>query len=110
MNLKSKIECGHIYSMGLWSGIANLGRILRIDEKLLSGKSTSEIEVMVKPMMVKHYNNAYGNYKKNELTSYVFYDLSGNTTRFSLEELGLARAKNATEKGKQKIGAESNIL
>lgn len=44
--------------------------------------------------MVKHYHNAIGSYKKNELTSYVFYDLYGNATRFSLEELGLARAKN----------------
>ena len=93
MSPTSRIECGHIYSIGLWSAAANMGRILRIDEKLLSEKSTSEIEVMVKHMMVKHYNNASGNYKKNELTSYVFYDLSGNTTRFSLEELGLAGAK-----------------
>ena len=93
MSPTSRIECGHIYSIGLWSATANMGRILRIDEKLLSEKSTSEIEVMVKLMMVKHYNNASGNYKKNELTSYVFYDLSGNTTRFSLEELGLAGAK-----------------
>ena len=100
MNHTSRIECGHIYSIGLWSETANMGRILRIDEKLLSEKSTSEIEVMVKLMMVKHYNNANGNYKKNELTSYVFYDLSGNTTRFSLEELGLAAAKKDTEKGK----------
>ena len=94
MNHTSRIECGHIYSVGLWSGMANIGRILRIDEKLLSEKSTSEIEVIVKLMMVKHYNNASGYYKKNELTSYVFYDLSGNTTRFSLEELGLAGATN----------------
>ena len=100
MNHTSRIECGHIYSIGLWSETANMGRILRIDEKLLSEKSTSEIEVMIKLMMVKHYNNANGNYKKNELTSYVFYDLSGNTTRFSLEELGLAAAKNDTEKCK----------
>ena len=100
MNHTSRIECGHIYSVGLWSGMANIGRILRIDENLLSGKSTSDIEVMVKLMMVKHYNNANGYYKKNALTSYVFYDLSGNTTRFSLEELGLAAAKNDTEKGK----------
>lgn len=92
MNLKSRIECGHIYSVGLWSAMANTGRILRIDEKLLSEKSTTEIEVMVKLMMVKHYNNASGNYKKKELTSYVFYDLSGNSTRFSLEELGLVGA------------------
>ena len=101
MNLTSRIECGHIYSVGLWSEMANLGRILRIDEKLLSGKSTTEIEVLVKLMMVKHYNNANGNYKKNELTSYVFYDLSGNTTRFSLEELGLAgaKAKNVIKTG-----------
>ena len=90
MNLTSRIECGHIYSVGLWSEVVNLGRILRIDEKLLSGKSTSEIEVIIKPMMVKHYANATGSYKKKELTSYVFYDLSGNTTRYSLEELGLA--------------------
>jgi len=74
--------------------MANIGRILRIDEKLLSDKSRSEIEVMVKLMMVKHYNNANGHYKRNELTSYVFYDLSGNTTRFSLEELGLVEATN----------------
>ena len=96
MNPISRIECGHIYSIGPWSAAANIGRILRIDEKLLSGKSPSEIEVMVKLMMVKHYNNANSNanYKKNELTSYVFYDLSGNTTRFSLEELGVARAKD----------------
>ena len=94
MNLTSRIECGHIYSVGLWSEMVNLGRILRIDKKLLSGKSTSEIEVIIKPMMVKHYTNASGSYKKNELTSYVFYDLSGNTTRFSLEELGLAGATN----------------
>jgi hypothetical protein len=93
MSPTSRIECGHIYRIGLWSGAANQGRILRIDEKLLSGKSTSEIEVIIKPMMVKHYHNATGSYKKNELTSYVFYDLSGNTTRFSLEELGLAGAK-----------------
>ena len=77
-----------------------MGRILRIDDKLLSEKTTSEIEVMVKLMMVKHYNNATGNYKKHELTSYVFYDLSGNTTKFSLEELGLAAAKKDTEKDK----------
>jgi len=94
MNLTSRIECGHIYSVGLWSGVANQGRILRIDENLLSGKTTSEIEVIIKSMMVKHYNNANGNYKKNELTSYVFYDLSGNTTKFSLEELGLAGTKD----------------
>ena len=54
---------------------------------------------MIKLMMVKHYNNASGNYKKNELTSYVFYDVSGKTTEYSLEELGLAAAKNNTEKG-----------
>jgi hypothetical protein len=89
MSLTSRIECGHIYSIGLWSGMANLGRILRIDEKILSGKTTSEIDVMIKTMMVKHYNNATGYYKKNALTSYVFYDLSGKITRFSLEELGL---------------------
>ena len=74
--------------------MANLGRILRIDEKLLSGKSMSEIEEMIKTMMVKHYNNANSYYKKSQLTSYVFYDLSGKTTKFSLEELGLAKAKN----------------
>ena len=94
MKLTSRIECGHIYSLGLWSGMANLGRIIRINKKLLSGKTTSEIEEIIKPLMVKHYNHAIGNYKKNELTSYVFYDLSGDTTRFSLEELGLVRAKN----------------
>jgi hypothetical protein len=94
MNHTCRIECGHIYSIGLWSETANMGRILRIDEKLLSEKSTSEIEEIIKAMMVKHYNNATGSYKKNELTSYVFYDLSGNTTRFSLEELGLAVDKN----------------
>ena len=94
MNHTSRIECGHIYSLGPWSEMANIGRILRIDENLLSEKSPSEIEVMVKLKMVKHYNNATGDYKKNELTSYVFYDSSGNTTRFSLEELGLAGAKN----------------
>ena len=98
MNPTSRIECGHIYRVGLWSEVANLGRILRIDEKLLFGKSTSEIEVIIKSMMVKHYHNASGFYKKNELTSYVFYDLSGNTTEFSLEELGLAGAKNDTER------------
>ena len=96
MSPTSRIECGHIYRIGLWSGVANLGRILCIDEKLLFGKSTSEIEVIIKHMMVKHYHNANGFYKKNELTSYVFYDLGGNTTRFSLEELGLAGAKNNT--------------
>lgn len=89
-----KIECGHIYSIGLWSAIANLGRILSIDESLLSGKSTSEIEAIIKPIMVKHYHNATGFYKKNELKSYVFYDSYGNTTRFSLEDLGLAEANN----------------
>ena len=101
MNLTSRIECGHIYSVGLWSEMANVGRILRIDEKLLSDKSESEVEVLIKTMMVKHYNNANGYYKKNELTYYVFYDLSGNATRFSLEELGLVRAKSNTEKDKQ---------
>ena len=100
MNYTSRIECGHIYNIGPWSGTANMGRILRIDEKLLSEKSSSEIEVMVKLMMVKHYNNATGNYKKHELTSYVFYDLSGKTTKFSLEELGLSAAKNDKVKGK----------
>ena len=100
MSPTSRIECGHIYRVGLWSGVANQGRILCIDEKLLSGKSMSEIDVMIKTMMVKHYNNANGYYKKNELSSYVFYDLSGNTTKYSLEELGLAAAKNDTEKGK----------
>ena len=94
MNHAARIECGHIYRIGPWSAIANIGRILRIDEKLFSEKLPSEIEVMVKLMMVKHYNNANGSYKKNELTSYVFYDLSGNTTRFSLEDLGLAGARN----------------
>ena len=93
MSPASRIECGHIYKIGLWSGVANIGRILRVDEKLLFGKSTSEIEVIIKSKMVKHYHNASGFYKKNELTSYVFYDLCGNTTRFSLVELGLARAK-----------------
>lgn len=97
MRPTSRIECGHIYSIGLWSATANMGRILRIDEKLLSGKSTSEIEEMVKLMMVKHYHNAIGYYKKNELKSYVFYDLSGNTTSFSLEDLGLSGAKKATK-------------
>lgn len=97
MSTTSRIECGYIYRVGLWSGVANLGRILSIDEKLLSGKSTSEIEVIIKSMMVKHYHNAIGFYKKNELTSYVFYDLYGNTTSFSLEELGLVRAKNDTK-------------
>ncbi len=101
MNLTSRIECGHIYSVGLWSEMANVGRILRIDEKLLSDKSESEIQAFIKTMMVKHYNNANGYYKKNELTYYVFYDLSGNATRFSLEELGLVRAKSNTEKDKQ---------
>jgi hypothetical protein len=100
MKPTSRIECGHIYRIGLWSEMANQGRILRIDEKLLFEKSISEIEVIIKPMMVKHYNNASGNYKNNELSSYVFYDLRGNTTKFSLEELGLASAKNDTEKGK----------
>ncbi len=94
MNPTSRIECGHIHRVNLWSGLANQGRILRIDEKLLFGKSVSELEELIKPMMVKHYKNASGNYKKNELSSYVFYDLSGNTTEFSLEELGLACAKN----------------
>jgi len=88
-----RIECGHIYSVGLWSEMANLGRILRIDKKLLSGKSSSEIEVIIKQMMVKHYHNASGIYKKNGLKSYVFYDLSGNSTRFTLEELGLVVTK-----------------
>ena len=74
--------------------MANMGRILRINENLLSEKSPSEIEVLVKHMMVKHYNNASGDYKKKELSSYVFYDLSGNSTKFSLEELGLAGASN----------------
>ena len=96
MSPTSRIECGHIYSIGLWSVAANLGRIIRIDEELLSRMSTSEIEVMVKLLMVKHYNNAHGHYKKNELKSYVFYDLSGNTTRYSLEDLGLAQAKKAS--------------
>ena len=100
MKHTSRIECGHIYSIGLWSETANMGRILRIDEKLFSEKSTSEIEVMIKLMMVKHYNNASGNYKKNELTSYVFYDVSGKTTEYSLEDLGLSVAKSNTEKGK----------
>ena len=85
----SRIECGHIYKVSPWSGIANQGRILRIDKKLLFEKSAAEIKEVIKPMMVKHYNNASGSYKKNELTSYVFYDLSGNTTKFSLEDLGL---------------------
>ena len=93
MNPTSRIECGHIYKIGLWSEMANQGRILRIDKELLFEKSISEIEVIIKPMMVKHYNNASGAYKKNELTSYVFYDLSGSTTKFSLEELGLTGAK-----------------
>lgn len=94
MNPTSRIECGHIYSAGPWSGMANMGRILHIDEKLLSEKSPSEIEVMVKLMMVKHYNNSTSDYKKNKLSSYVFYDSSGNTTSFSLEELGLVGASN----------------
>ena len=98
MSHTCRIECGYIYSIGLWSEMANMGRILRIDDKLFSEKSTSEIEAMVKLMMVKHYNNANGHYKKNELTSYVFYDLSGNSTSFSLEELGLAVAKKASAK------------
>ena len=93
MSPTSRIECGPIFKVGLWNSVANIGRILCIDKKLLSGKSTSEIEELIKPMMVKHYNNANGVYKKTELKSYVFYDLSGNATRFSLEELGLAGAK-----------------
>lgn len=103
MAFTSRIECGHIYSIGLWSVIANLGRVLRIDKKLLSGMSTSETEEVIKPMMIKHYNNAHSNanYKKNELKSYVFYDLSGKATRFSLEELGLAITKKDTEKDKE---------
>lgn len=100
MKPTSRIECGHIYRVNLWSGLANQGRILRIDEKLLSGKSTSEVEELIKPMMVKHYKNASGDYKKNELSSYVFYDLSGKTTEFSLQELGLVRAKSDTEESK----------
>ena len=74
--------------------MANIGRILPVDEKLFSEKTASEIEVMLKQMMVKHYKNANGSYKKNQLTSYVFYDSSGNTTRYSLEELGLAQAES----------------
>ena len=97
MSPTSRIECGHIYSIGLWSATANLGRIIRIDEKLFSGKSSAEIEVMVKLMMVKHYRNADGYYKKNELKSYVFYDLSGNTTSYSLEDLGLADANEGSK-------------
>jgi hypothetical protein len=102
MTLTYRIECGHIFSVGLWSGLANLGRILRIDKNLLSGKSASETEAIIKPLMIKHYNNANSNanYKKNELTSYVFYDLSGNATSFSLEELGLAVARKDAEKDK----------
>ncbi len=101
MSPTSKIECGHIYKVGLWSEMANQGRILRIDEKLLFEKSSSEIEEIIKLKMVKHYQNASGNYKKNELTSYVYYDLSGNTTKYSLEELGLAGVKNDVKKAKQ---------
>ncbi len=56
--------------------------------------------MIIKPMMVKHYHNANGNYKKNELSSYVFYDLAGITTKYSLEELGLAGTKNDTEGSK----------
>ena len=51
MSPTSRIECGHIYRIGLWSGVANQGRILSIDEKLLFGKSRSEIEVIIKPMI-----------------------------------------------------------
>lgn len=96
MSSTPRIECGNIYSVGVWSGIANMGRILSIDKRLLSGKTTSEIEAIIKPMMIKHYNNAIGFYKKHELTTYVFYDLYGNTTRFSLEDLGLAKALKDT--------------
>ena len=89
MNPTARIECGKIHRVSIWSGMANQGRILRLDENVLCGKSLSEIEVIIKPMMVEHYCQATGNYKKNELTSYVFYDLCGNTTEYSLEELGL---------------------
>lgn len=100
MNPTSRIECGRIHRVGLWSEMVNQGRILRINENLLLEKSMAEIEEVIKPMMVKHYNNANGDYKKNELTSYVFYDLAGKTTEFSLKELGLVAEKKATEAGK----------
>jgi hypothetical protein len=106
MNPTSRIECGRIHRVGLWSEMVNQGRILRINENLLLEKSTAEIEEVIKPMMVKHYNNASGNYKNNELKSYIFYDLCGNTTKYLLEELGLAVTKGdgAKEDGTKEDG------
>ena len=97
MSPSAKIECGHIYSIGPWSGAANLGRIIRIDEKVFAGMTASEIEEMVKLKMIKHYHNANGCYKKHELKSYVFHDLSGNTTSYSLTDLGLAAAEKGSK-------------
>ena len=85
----SRIECGIIHRMGIWSGMANQGRIIRLDESLISGKSMQEIEEIIKPMMAAHYQKAGGNYKKHELSSYVFYDLDGNATTYSLAALRL---------------------
>ena len=95
MSPSAKIECGHIYSIGLWSAAANLGRVIRIDEKLFDSMTAAEMEEMVKLKMIKHYHNANGYYKKYELKSYVYYDLSGNATSYSLEDLGLAAAEKA---------------
>lgn len=98
ISFRPRIECGHIYKVGLWSGMANIGRILCVDENLIHGKSMPEIKAIIKPMMVKHYHNAIGLYKKSELTSYVFYDLCGNQTRFSLEDLGLSGKKKIPQR------------
>ena len=89
MSPTSRIDCGIIHRVSIWSGMANQGRIIRLDGNLISGKSMQEIEDIIKPMMVAHYQNAGGNYKKHELSSYIFYDIDGNATTYSLTDLGL---------------------
>lgn len=86
-----RIEGGPIYKSRSWaSAMANTGRTIDVDNRLVFRQPIEKIEEIIKPMMVEHYHKASGNYKK-ELNSYAFYDFCGNKTTYSLEELGLSK-------------------
>lgn len=87
-----RIECGRIHVANCWAAaMANNGRFISVDIELVFGKSPEEIKEVLKPMMIEHYHKASGKYKEEELTSYVYCDLCGNKTTYSLDDLGLSK-------------------
>ncbi|WP_373033515.1 hypothetical protein [Sulfurovum sp.] len=86
-----RIEGGPVYRSRSWaSAMANTGRTIDVDNRLVFRQPIEKIEEIIKPMMVEHYHKARGNYKK-EINSYAFYDFCGNKTTYPLEELGLCK-------------------